>query len=151
MNAPFFRTYRLIPRGGAGLACDDEGVALGPVGLVEAFRDDAGKLRFRTKPLTELGKAMRLAYGEAENEMIAHHHRGLSRIAELLAAGEGTRARIHAVQLGFPDIDDDGMAKLARALALGKFNIDKAEEARRPGDEAGATPRARGGKVKCRT
>jgi hypothetical protein len=97
-------------------------VALGPVVLVEAFRDEAAKLRFRAKPLTELGKAMRLAYGEAEGEAIARHHRGLSRIAELLAAGEGTRARIHAVQLGFPDIDDDGMAKLTRAATLGKFS-----------------------------
>ena len=117
MNAPFARTFRLVPRGGAGLACDDDGVALGPVSLVEAFRDEAGKLRFRAQPLADLGKAMRLAYGDAESEAIARHHRGLSRIAELLAAGEGTRARIHAVQLGFPNIGEDGMAKLARAAS----------------------------------
>lgn len=112
MNAPFARTFRLVPRGGAGLACDDDGVALGPVSLVEAWRDEGGKLRFRAKPLAEVGKAMRLAYGDAKDETVARHHRGLSRIAELLAAGEGTRARIHAVQLGFGDIDDDGMARV---------------------------------------
>lgn len=121
MNAPFARTFRLVSRGGAGLACDDDGVALGPVSLVEAFRDERGKLRFRAKPLADLGKAMRLAYGDAEGEAIARHHKGLSRIAELLAAGESTRARIHAVQLGFPDIGDDGMEKLARAENLGKL------------------------------
>lgn len=134
MNAPLARTFRLVPRGGAGLACDDDGVALGPVSLVEAWRDEGGKLRFRAKPLAEVGKAMRLAYGDAENETVARHHRGLSRIAELLAAGEGTRARIHAVQLGFGDIDDDGMAKLARALTLRKFNLDWAGEDRGIGD-----------------
>lgn len=138
MNAPFARTFRLVPRGGAGLACDDDGVALGPVSLVEAWRDEAGKLRFRAKPLAELGKAMRLAYGEAEREAIARHHRGLSRIAELLEAGQSTRARIHAVQLGFPDIDDDGMTKLARAATLRKFNPDWASEDRVADGEVGA-------------
>lgn len=138
MNAPFARTFRLVPRGGAGLACDDDGVALGPVSLVEAFRDEAGKLRFRAKPLAELGKAMRLAYGEAEGEAIARHHRGLSRIAELLAAGQSTRARIHAVQLGFPDVGDDGMAKLARAATLRKFNPDWASEDRVADGQVGA-------------
>src|ERR1700678_2377050 len=145
MNAPFARTFRSSPRGGAGLACDDDGVALGPVSLVEAFRDEAGKLRFRAKPLAELGKAVRLAYGEAGDDMIARHHRGLSRIAELLAAGEGTRARIHAVQLGFPDIGGDGMAKLARAATLRKFNPDWASEDRVPNGEPGAKEWTDGG------
>jgi len=145
MNAPFVRTFRLVPRGGAGLACDGDGVALGPVSLIEAWRDENGRLRFRTKTLAELGKAMRLAYGEMKSEVIARHHRGLSRIAELLAAGEGTRARIHAVQLGLSDIDDTGMAKLARAVQLRKINGDWNEEPRLPPGQPGGGDWTTGG------
>ena len=28
------RWYRLVPRGGAGLSCDESGIALGPVPLI---------------------------------------------------------------------------------------------------------------------
>jgi Mannosyl-glycoprotein endo-beta-N-acetylglucosaminidase len=138
MNAPLSQTFRLAPRGGSGLACDDAGVALGPVNLVEAFRDAEGRLRFRTRPAADLAKALTLAYGADAEIMVARRHQGLARVAELLAAGEGARARIHAVLLRFPDVDDEGMAKLTRAATLGKFNPDWASEDRAPKGQPGA-------------
>lgn len=43
MTIAFARAYRLVPRGAAGLACDDDGVALGPTTLVEAASDPSGR------------------------------------------------------------------------------------------------------------
>ena len=42
MTIAFARAYRLVPRGAAGLACDDDGVALGPMRLVETVTDASG-------------------------------------------------------------------------------------------------------------
>lgn len=114
MNALIAQTFRLAPRGRAGLACDDEGVALGPVSLVEGFRDEDGALRFRSRPAREVSEALKIAYGDAVGETLARRRRGLEHIAELLTDGEDARAKMHAVLLGFPDIDDEGMAKLRR-------------------------------------
>src|SRR5215472_1297220 len=114
MNATIAPTLRLVPRGRAGLACDDEGVSLGPVALVDAFRDADGWLRFRSRPAAEIDEALTLAYGARLGGLLARRRRSLSHIAELLTAGEGARARMHAVLMGFPDIDDEGMAKLSR-------------------------------------
>jgi hypothetical protein len=114
MNATSSPTFRLVPRGRAGLACDDEGVSLGPVTLVDAFRDADGWLRFRSRPAAEIDEALTLAYGARLGGLLARRRRSLSHIAELLTAGEGARARLHALLMGFPDIDDEGMAKLSR-------------------------------------
>ena len=43
MTIAFARAYRLVPRGAAGLACDDDGVALGAVTFVEAAIDPSGR------------------------------------------------------------------------------------------------------------
>jgi hypothetical protein len=50
MTIAFARACRLVPRGAAGLACDDDGVALGPVRLVETVADAAGCRRYRPRP-----------------------------------------------------------------------------------------------------
>jgi hypothetical protein len=107
-------SFRLVPRGRAGLACDDDGVALGPVNLVELFRDGDGGLRFRMRPVAEVSEALKLAYGDRLGTLLARRRRSLAHIAELLTAGEGARAKMHAVLLGFPDIADEGMARLCR-------------------------------------
>jgi len=35
---PFVRCYGLVQRGGPGLACDDNGLALGPIALAKTVR-----------------------------------------------------------------------------------------------------------------
>jgi hypothetical protein len=80
MTIAFARAYRLVPRGAAGLACDDDGVTLGPVRLVEAVIDPSGRRFYRLRPMPEMTQALRLAYGSAPDE-IERCQRGLARIA----------------------------------------------------------------------
>ena len=63
MTILFTRAYGLVPRGGAGLACDDDGVALGPLPLVEAVGDASGRRLYHMRPIEEIAQAFRLAYG----------------------------------------------------------------------------------------
>ncbi len=135
MAVPATRFYRLASRGEAGLACDDDGLALGPVPL--SRHDGAGKRRFRLRPAEELTKALRLAYGPVPAEDLARYRAGLGHIAALLEAGEGAQARIRAVQLRLPEISPEGMAKLAEDATLRKFNPDWAKQSRVPGGQSG--------------
>jgi hypothetical protein len=101
MTISFARAYGLVPRGAAGLACDDDGVTLGPVALVEAVSDAPGRRCYRMHPAAEVAQAFRLAYGSALTD-IDRYQRSLARIAQLLSACEGVRARIEAVLLAVP-------------------------------------------------
>jgi hypothetical protein len=131
MTIAFARPYRLVPRGAAGLACDDDGVALGPVRLVEPVADAAGRRVYRLRRAAEIAEALRRAYGYAPDE-IARCQRGLAAIARLLNAGERAQAGIRAVQLAFPEIMPAAMAKLAQAASLQKDNPNWADEPRIP-------------------
>jgi Mannosyl-glycoprotein endo-beta-N-acetylglucosaminidase len=128
--------YRLVPHGAAGLACDDDGVALGPMRLVDSATDAAGRRRYRLRPASEIAEALRLAYGSASKQ-IERCQRGFARIAQLLSAGERAQACIRAVQLAFPEIAPDGMAKLAHAASLQKYNPNWEQEPRIPGGPGG--------------
>ena len=128
MTIAFARTHRLVARGAAGLACDDDGVALGPVRLVEAVVDPSGRRFYRVRPASEVTQALRLAYGSPADE-IERCRRGLTRIARLLTDGERAQACIHAVQLAFPEAAPEAMAKLAHAAGLQKENPDLGQPA----------------------
>ena len=81
MNVASERFYRLVPRGGAGLACDAEGVALGALNLVRT-RVDAGGVRYcEARSPDEIGQALRAAYGPQPDEVVLRLHRGLRRAA----------------------------------------------------------------------
>ncbi len=136
MTIAFARAYRLVPRGGAGLACDDDGVALGPMRLVDSVTDASGRRRYRLRPAAEIAEALRFAYGAAPGE-IERCRRGLADIAQLLTAGEPAQAGIHAVQLAFPEIAPAGMAKLAHAASLQKYNPNWEQEPRIPDGPGG--------------
>ncbi|MFZ3237116.1 MAG: glucosaminidase domain-containing protein [Stellaceae bacterium] len=137
MTIDFARAYRLVPRGAAGLACDDDGVALGPVRLVEAVVDPSGRRTYRMRPAAEVAEALRLAYG-ATADAIENARRGLAEIARLLNSGERAQAGIRAVQLAFPEIASAAMAKLTHAASLQKDNPNWADEPRNPaGDPTG--------------
>lgn len=122
----FAPVYRLVPRGRAGLACDTDGVTLGQVPLV-----DAADINGRRRPDNEVAQALRLAYGFAPEE-IDRCRRGFAKVAELLTAGEIAQAGIRAVLLALPEISRAGMARLANAADLQKYNPHWADEARAP-------------------
>jgi hypothetical protein len=120
MNSPFGTWYRLTPRGQAGLACDCAGVALGPVPLIAARQG-----RYRLRPAEELIEAFALAYGPPSPETFARWHAGLSRVAKALDEGKDALAAISAVQLGFPTIAPERMAKLAGSHLAKAYDPDE--------------------------
>lgn len=132
MVGPLIRTYSLENRGNPGLACDEDGLALGPVILAKAFRDTAGHRRYLSRPPEDMARLFRLAYGPVPDRVMERWCRGLARVVQLLASGEDARARLHAVLLGFPEIAPDGMAKLARAAGLRKYGDAWEDEPRVP-------------------
>lgn len=138
MLDPFVRCYGLVQRGGPGLACDETGLALGPATLGKTVRDAAGHRQCRLRPREDVTQALRLAYGPVSDQVINRWRCGLAKVADLLAAGDDAYARIYAVLLGFPEIVPKGMAKLARATALQKYNPDWETESRVPPKSPGA-------------
>ena len=138
MLDPFIRCYGLVQRGGPGLACDDDGLALGTATLAKTDGEASGRRRCRLRPPDDVALALRLAYGPIADPVIERWCRGLAKVAELLARGEDAHARIYAVLLGFPEIAPEGMAKLACAISLQKYNPDWETESRVPPKNPGA-------------
>lgn len=131
MTIPFARSFCLVARGGAGLCCDADGVALGPVPLVDAVAGASGRRSYHLRPMSQVARAMRLAYDAASDD-IERWQRGLAKVAELLTAGEIAQAGIRAVLLAFPEIEPAAMAQLGCAAELQKYNPHWADEARVP-------------------
>lgn len=117
----FGHWYRLASCGAAGLSCDTDGVALGPVPLVAA---GPGR-RYIVRPEGEAARALALAYGAVAPERLARCMAGLGSVAKALDRNDGARAAIVAVQMRFPAITPEGMAKLAAASDLHKYNPDQ--------------------------
>lgn len=136
MTSPFGRLHRLARRGGAGLVCDEAGLALGcaPLAVIEEGAG-AGR-RYRAKPTDEISRALRLAYSAQPDELIERYSVGLQRVVALLEAGETGRAGVQAVLLGLPEISPEGMAKLAAAEELHK--VGPVDEPRLPAGQTGA-------------
>jgi hypothetical protein len=120
MDLPLGRPYRLADRGGPGLVCDEDGVALGAISLIRAGRGAKNLRGCEVRSPAEIERILRLAYGPQPNEIIQRLHRGLQRTAGWIEAGDLGRAAIEAVMLRLPDLTLDAMAKLARIADLEK-------------------------------
>jgi len=144
---PFVRCYGLVQRGGPGLACDDNGLALGPIALAKTVRDTTGQRQCRMRPCDDVVRALRLAYGPVADPVVERWCRGLAKVTELLARGEDAHARIYAVLLGFPKIAPEGMAKLAQAAGLAKYGTAWETEARVPAHNPGGGEWTSGGEI----
>ncbi|MGH7035819.1 MAG: hypothetical protein ACREFL_18970 [Stellaceae bacterium] len=126
--------FRLVSRGGPGLACDDEGIALGPITLI-----DRSGSHYRLRSLPDLRRTLYIAYPKALAEWRERRIEGLRKIAEALESGNRVRARILAVQLGLPELGPAAVAKLR------KFNPDWAVEPRVPAGQSGGQWTSGGG------
>lgn len=137
MNVPL-RSYRLIERGEAGLACDENGVSLGGVDLARVRQDASGAVRCEVRSPGELGRIMQAAYGSLADVAVLRLHRGLSRAAASLEAKDLARAGIEAVMLGLPELTSEAMSKLAKFADLEKgANAAWETEPRVPAGQAG--------------
>ena len=132
MNFPLARMYRLAPRGGGGLACDQAGVALGAVDLVRVGADAAGRRRCEVRPLQALERFLGAAYGPQREDVILRLHRGLGRAAKAIEAGDLCLAGIETVLLGLPDPSPQALAKLAEVAELEKGGTAWQDEPRVP-------------------
>jgi hypothetical protein len=119
---PFELKKGLFTRGEAGLCCDEDGVALGLVRLVEKCDAVPGK-RYRICSPEVFVKAFVTAYGKPPLDVALHFYEGLGRVMKSLDKGDLTLAMMKAIFLGFPEIEPEGMAKLAMC-ELGKSNLD---------------------------
>jgi len=137
MNIPTQRSYRLVPRGGAGLACDEQGLALGGVDLARAQTDARGMRRCVMRSPEETAKILRTSYGPLRDETVLRLHQGLGRAAALIDAGDLGRAGIQAVMLGFPDLTAEATRKLAAIADLEKAGAAWQTEPRIPAENAG--------------
>jgi len=99
------RTYRLVEKGGAGLACDAQGVVLGGVPLAWAQDGDNGALKWRVRSPGEVADILTTAYGPQPSAAVDRCHRGLRRIAEQFETGDLALAGIEALMLRLPPID----------------------------------------------
>lgn len=106
--------------GGRGLRCDDDGLFLGRVPLLQ--RDGRG--HFEARPVTELQKILHRAYGADTNWQSCA--RSAELVAKALNKGEMARAMMTAVLMRLPEPDD-----LNDALTKAGFNPDE------PRDEKG--------------
>jgi A nuclease family of the HNH/ENDO VII superfamily with conserved AHH len=113
MNSPLPHAYRLAARGEAGLACDENGAALGGVDLVRVRRDVESVTHCQVRSPVEIGQILRAAYGPQSQAVALRLHRGLRRTAVWLEAGDLARAGMEAVMLGLPDVAPEALAKLA--------------------------------------
>ncbi len=145
MNVPMDRAYRLALRGGSGLACDQDGVSLGPADLVRVRLDTAGARRCEVRPPSEIGRLLRTAYGPQPDEVVQRLHRGLRRAAAWIETGDLGRAGLEAVMLGFPDLTPPTMAKLASIADLEKGDAWRTEPRVPAGQTGGGQWTAGGG------
>jgi hypothetical protein len=129
MNLPFGRVFRLSPHGGAGISCDQTGITLGGVPLV---RISANSLRSQVRTVEQLSAIVRLAYGPQSPNVVRRIHRGLTRAAAQLEAGDLARAGIEAVSIGFPDLARSSLASLTQLSELEKVGTAWQNEPRVP-------------------
>jgi len=132
MNLPLTPIYRLAPRGGGRLSCDKGGVALGPAELVRAGANAAGCRRYEVRPPHGLGRVLSAAYGPQPEEIVFRLHRGLSRAASAIEAGDLCLAGIETVLLRLPDPTRSALAKLAEFAELEKGGTDWENQPRVP-------------------
>src|SRR5690348_10768310 len=113
--------YRLTARAGVGLACDEQGIALGPAVVVEALAAGSGRV-FRRRPADEIARTLALAYDDLAPPHIARCLSSLDLAAKALDAGDLANASVAAVLLKLPELSVDAFAKLAADPSLKKYS-----------------------------
>jgi hypothetical protein len=119
----FEQTYRLAARGGSGLACDDAGVALGPVVLIDSAKRQ-GRRIYRTRPADEIARTLALAYAPFTADDLAWRLAGLDVAARALEGGDLALATVATVLLKLPPLTPPALAALAAEPTLKKTAVN---------------------------
>ena len=137
MNSALRSSHRLVERGAAGLACDEDGVALGSVSLISARKIAGGGRLCSVRSPDEIDAVLRAGYGPQPVELVSRVHRGLRRAANWIEAGDIGRASVEALMLGLPDLTSEAMVKLDGIADLEKGGTAWETEPRIPAGQAG--------------
>jgi hypothetical protein len=137
MNFPIDYLYRLSDRGGAGLSCDAQGLALGSAELARVHLDDGGFRHCEVRSPGVLAQVLKAAYGPQPERVVQRLHRGLRRTAAWLEAGDLCQAGVEAVMLRIPDLTPTAVVKLAEFSGLEKRGAPWKDEPRLPVGRAG--------------
>lgn len=106
--------------GSAGLYCGAEGLFLGPSPLIARVGS-----AYRMQAKAEIASLVTAAYGSIEKaEKLCLR---LTLIRDALQQGDHCRAMILAVQAQFGPLTPDGIARLAQAASLSKYNFNPDE------------------------
>jgi hypothetical protein len=124
------RYQRLVSRGLPGLACDEDGLALGPVSLVVRQRTQKGASIYRSVSRDVVDRVMTAAYGDAYATCRPWFHSWLTGVAETMSQGQHSTARTAAVQLGLPELSPRAFSQLADLVSFLKFNPNLIQEPR---------------------
>jgi hypothetical protein len=124
-----FQVHRLVSRREWGLACDDEGMAIGPLELV--VRSDNAGAKYKAAEPSTLKAIAAAIYGAHSSE---HYQWLLTRvgaIAEAMSKGRHALACISAVQLQLGTLSSEIEVRLAKVdTRLRKFNPRWTDEPR---------------------
>ena len=137
MTIPLKHAYSLVPRGGAGLACDEDGLALGTLAVVRARQDATGVRHSEVRSPDEIDQILRAAFGPQPDGAALRIHRGLRRAATWIEAGDLGRAGVEAVKLGVSALLPEAMAKLAAFADLEKGGEAWQDQPRVPAGQTG--------------
>lgn len=122
--------YRSVPRGEAGLSCDDDGVALGPVTFVEALNSRDGGVSYDRIGRELIDSTLAAAYGVQSEARCALIYSRLDAIAAAMSEGRHVFARIAAVQMGLPEFESEAFGRLKKIAVFGKYNPNWRQEPR---------------------
>ncbi|HLJ20503.1 MAG TPA: hypothetical protein VKU84_09905 [Stellaceae bacterium] len=124
------RYKRLVPRGLPGLACDENGIALGPIPLIVRQRATTRGWKYQPVSPDIVDRAMAAAYEAAYTPHRSWFYSWLGDVAEKMSASQHFSARTAAVQLGLPEISPPAFSRLNDLAFLLKFNPNVGLEAR---------------------
>jgi len=135
--------YWLSPTGDPhGLSCDEDGVFLGGIPLMERVFDRSDRGHLAPRPADDLSREFGLLYGMPVD--MAGKRNGLSAVANALNRGDLALAKIASVQMRLPDLPhfsarNESVVKLAfllRRSGLMKEEWDPAKHPRWPAGSA---------------
>jgi hypothetical protein len=118
----FGKTYRIVPRGASGLACDEAGIALGPISLVKKCTQSN---QYEILNDRDLAETLVEVYGAISIEKFEAIKGGLRAVMRALEKQNLALASIAAVHLGLDEFGIEGYRRLAKLATLHKYNPDE--------------------------
>jgi hypothetical protein len=106
------------------MGCDGNGATLGPIVLI-ARQASAKSPQYQLESDDKIVEAFTLAFGDLPADELARRFRSLQKVITALNEGDVARAMVHALLMRLPEIPKAGLAKLAGAAHLRKYNPDQ--------------------------